>query len=327
MAAHGEAVVTPRSPLAWKADIALHVYNPDIFFAAVRRFGTRFLTGNRLNIAVVIWETESPPALWADVLSVYDAVWTHSRFSARALEKVAGRPVTIVPICLPEKPPRARRSDDDAYVFLAMFDQHSCLDRKHPRAAIRAFRLAYESLPVGTTARLVVKCHADTPTRVIEMLQHDAGDAPVDFLVKTFDEAGMDSLWQDCDCLLSLHRSEGFGLPVAEALSRAIPVIASRQGGILDFTDDDGCMLVSGQPAVAPSPNGQYGEWSGWIEPDIREAAAHIVSVVSDYGSAVARADRGRMTLRAALSARHVQRGLAAVRRSDGSSVARAGFS
>lgn len=297
------------------ADIALHVYNPDVFLRAVGTFGTRLLTRNRINVAIAIWETESPPPLWADVLSAYDAVWSHSRFSARALERVVHRPVAVVPICIPTQPLRVRLRGDRHYVFLSMFDRHSCLERKNPRAAIRAFRIGYKSLPTGTSAVLRVKCHSDTPPDVLEMLRRDAGEAPVEFIATTLDDAGMEALWQDCDCLLSLHRSEGFGLPVAEALSRAIPVIASRQGGVLDFTNDSGCMLVSGRPAVLISRRGHYREWSGWLDPDLEVAANHIVGVVSDYTQAVGRARRGREMLNDALSPGHVHAEVGSIRR------------
>lgn len=320
-----ELAHTPRVPTAtpdgrvqrprteWNADIALHVYNPDVFLAAVRRFGVRFLTAPGVNVAVPIWETETPPPAWKDILSVYDVVWTPSRFSARALEKATGRPVAVVPISLPEKPPRTRRRSDGHYVLLVMFDRHSCLDRKNPQAAIRAFRLALRSLRCARSARLVVKCHADTPADVLDLLRREAGDAPVEFRAATLDEAGMEALWQECDCLLSLHRSEGFGLPVAEALSRAIPVITSRQGGVLDFADETSCRFVPGGPAVAPSRDGQYAEWSGWLEPDLEVAASHIVDVLTHYDEAVARAARGRLAVQAALSPQRVRDALETV--------------
>jgi len=296
--------ITPRSPEAGRADLALHVVNPDIFLAATRRFGTRWITGNRCNIALAIWETETLPAGWATVLSLYDLVCTHSRFAARAFEKATGRPVGIIPHCLPERSIRVRRSDGPIE-FLTMFDHASCLDRKNPLGAVRAFRQALDSLPAGS-ARLRIKCHAGTPADVIERLLAEAGGAPVEMLARTFDDAGMEALWQECDCLLSLHRSEGYGLPVAEALSRAIPVIASRQGGVLDFADDSGCLLIAGTPAVPPHGRGQYAEWSGWLEPDITAAAAAIVEVTSNYRAAVNRAEAGRRTLQAATSATRV---------------------
>jgi glycosyltransferase involved in cell wall biosynthesis len=293
-------VLTPRSPQACRTDLVFHVYNPDIFLAAVRRFGTGFLTSGLVNVAIPIWETQTLPPLWTEVLSLYDVIATHSRFSAEALERGTSRPVAVIPPCLPERPARVRRSDGPIE-FLTMFDQASCFDRKNPLGAVRAFRQATAALPAGT-ARLRIKCHAGTPADVIDRLLAEAGGAAVETVARTLDEAGMEALWQECDCLLSLHRSEGYGLPVAEALSRGIPVIASRQGGVLDFADDSGCLLISGTPAVPPHGRGQYAEWSGWLEPDTNSAAAAIVAVTSNYHAAVSRAEAGRRTLQAATS-------------------------
>jgi glycosyltransferase involved in cell wall biosynthesis len=95
---------------------------------------------------------------------------------------------------------------------------------------------------------------------------------------------------------------------VAEALSRAIPVIATRQGGILDFADDAGCFLVSGPAAVAGTGYGPYPEWSGWIEPDLTEAGKHILDVVTDYPQALQRAAAGQSRIRHCLSPEQIRR-------------------
>ena len=304
--AAGPVVLTPRSPGACRTDIALHVYNPDIFLAAVRRFGTGFLAASRVNVALPIWETETLPPQWANILSLYDVICSHSRFATRAFEKGTGRPVAVIPNSVPEQPVRIRGTGDGPLVFLAMFDHRSCFDRKNPLSAVHAFRRATTSLPPGS-ARLRIKCHSGTPDAVIDLLRSEAGAAPIEIIARTLDEAGIEHLWQECDCLVSLHRSEGFGLPVAEALSRAIPVIASRQGGILDFTDDRGCLLVSGKPAVPPRDRGQYAEWTGWLEPDVAEAAAHIVAVVNDYDRAARLALAGRTMVAETLSTRSIR--------------------
>jgi len=125
-----------------------------------------------------------------------------------------------------------RERSDQHFDFLCMLDHRSDIDRKNPLGAIEAFRAAPSRIPLGSPARLRIKCHACTPAATFELLRAAAGDAPIEIVAQTLDEAGMDGLWQECDCFLSLHRSEGFGLPVAEALSRAIPVIATGQGGI-----------------------------------------------------------------------------------------------
>lgn len=301
-------LATPRSPGACAADVAIHVYNPDIFLAAVRRFGIGFLTAGRLNVALPIWEAETLPPSWADILSLHDVICTHSRFAARAIERATRRPVHVVPICVPERPPRVRERSDGHFDFLCMFDHHSDIDRKNPLGAIDAFRAACRVLPAGTSARLRLKCHIGTPPNVLDRLREACGDTPVDIVAQTLDEAGMEHLWRECDCLISLHRSEGFGLPVAEAMSRAIPVIATRQGGILDFADDSGCFLVSGPAAVDGAASGAYAERSGWIEPDLGQAAAHILDVMADYPAAVARAAAGRTSVLERLSPQQVRR-------------------
>jgi glycosyltransferase involved in cell wall biosynthesis len=303
--------VTPKDSQPSGAGVALHVVNPDIFPAVARRYGTRFVTGNRCNVAVSIWETDTLPTGWANVLSLYDVIATHSRFAARAFEKGTGRPVGIIPQCLPERPIRVRKSAGPIE-FLVMFDHASCLDRKNPLGAIRAFRQASANLAAGS-ARLRVKCHANTPTDVIDRLRAEACAANVEIIARTLDEAGMEALWEECDCLLSMHRSEGYGLPVAEALSRAIPVIASRQGGVLDFADDKGCMLISGSQAMPPPGRRQYVEWSGWLEPDLAEAAAAIVEVASNYSAAQKRAEAGRRRLQAETSPARVRQAVASV--------------
>lgn len=301
-------VLSPRSPGACQTDVAIHAYNPDVFLAAVRRCGTGFLTAARVNVSLAIWETETLPPLWPDILSLYDVICTPSQFAARAIERATNRPVHIVPICLSEKPARRRERSDSHFDFLCMFDHMSDVDRKNPQGAVVAFRDACRRLPSGSSARLRIKCHAGTPAAVLDMLRAVAGDAPIEIIAQTLDEAGMDALWHECDCLLSLHRSEGFGLPVAEALSRAIPVIATRQGGILDFVDDTGGLLVSGPAAAAGPRSAPYREWTGWIEPDLTMATSHIVGVVTDYSQALERASAGQERIRRLLSPQQVRR-------------------
>ena len=301
-------VLSPRSAGACQTDIAIHAYNPDVFLAAVRRCGTGFLTAARVNVALAIWETETLPPLWADILLLYDVICTPSQFAARAIRRATNRPVHIVPICLPEQPARRRERSDTHFDFLCMFDHMSDVDRKNPHGAVVAFRDACHRLPPGSSARLRIKCHAGTPAAVLDRLRAAAGDAPIEIIAETLDEAGMDALWQECDCLLSLHRSEGFGLPVAEALSRAIPVIATRQGGILDFVDDTEGFLVSGPAAAAGPRSAPYREWTGWIEPDLAEATSHIVDVVTDYSQALNRSAVGQEGIRRLLSPQRVRR-------------------
>jgi glycosyltransferase involved in cell wall biosynthesis len=280
-------------------NVGVHVYNPDVFLGLVRRFGGELLLPNRINLAVVNWETERLPRTWPAVLSLYELLAAPSRFTARAVSIATGREVHVLPNCVCPRPPRARIRTDSHYEFLCLFDAHSDFDRKNPLAVIRAFCQAASDLPRDVSCRLRVKCHSNTPPSMLAILKAEIGSATVEIIAETLSEDGMQRLWAECDCLVSLHRSEGFGLPVAEALARGIPVVVTRQGGILDFIDDRGGLLIDGLPAVpgpAASASG-YHEWSGWVEPDIQSAAAAMRQVMSNYPAAAARARDARERL------------------------------
>lgn len=305
-------------------DLGVHVYNPDIFLALVRRYGARILENHRFNLAVVNWETDSLPATWPHVLSLYHALAAPSSFTAAAVQRATGREVHVLPNCVPVKPPRERARADRHFEFLCLFDHHSDVERKNPLAAIRAFRQACIDLPQGMTARLRLKCHGNTPDALADRLRGEAPDVGVEILRATLSTHDMERLWNETDCLVSLHRSEGFGLPVAEALARGIPVVATRQGGILDFTNDESCSLVPGTPAVknaSPVASAGYREWSGWIDPDIETAAAALRHTITHYPEAVSRAASGRRRLEATTSLSAVRRAFLTALRKEHVSV------
>lgn len=287
----------PASARDARCAVGVHLYNPDIFLGLVRRHGGRPLLAHDTNLAVVNWETERLPPGWPLVLSLYERLAAPSRFTAAAIRAATGRVVHVLPNCVGPGPVRVRTRTDGHYEFLCLFDHHSDLERKNPLAAIRAFCLACGDLPPGVSGRLRVKCHANTPAEIVACLRAAAGAAAVEILPETLSRDGMNRLWDECDCLVSLHRSEGFGLPVAEALARGIPVVATRQGGILDFVDDSGGLLVDGTAAVRGAAAGAYAEWSGWIDPDVSAAAAALRRVMGDYAAETARARAGRERL------------------------------
>lgn len=325
--------LTPRLPMGHstlprlalgerECDVGVHVYNPDIFLGLVRRYGGQLLTRNRFNLAVVNWETESLPPTWPEVLSLYDCLAAPSSFTAAAVERATGRRVHVIPNCVPLEPLRVRSHAAHRLEFLCLFDHHSDIERKNPLAAIHAFRRACGDLPPSTAARLRVKCHANTPTELAERLREEAGASCVEIICATLSAADMQRLWDETDCLVSLHRSEGFGLPVAEALSRGIPVVATRQGGILDFADDDCCQFVDGRPAVKAASVGGYTEWSGWIDPDLDAAVASLRWVMEHYDDAVGRAAKGRRQLEAKTSVVAVRQAVLAALKDEHVTVA-----
>lgn len=302
-----DCALTPRLPTAptltngaasqCRVSLAAHIYNPDIFLRLVRTGRSHLICSPRINLAIVNWETDRLPPSWRHILELYDILCAPSCFTADALQRATGRPIHIVPNCVPVQPVRRVLSPSGHFEFLSLFDHRSDFDRKNPLAVIRAFVIAARRLPWGVSCRLRLKCHANTPPELLARLRTESEGAQIEILACTLSPVDMEVLWEESDCLISLHRSEGFGLPVAEAIARGIPVIATRQGGILDFVDDSGGFLIDGHASRSPSKDSAYPEWSGWIEPDIDAASQAIRAVMADYDRAAAAAMRARERL------------------------------
>jgi glycosyltransferase involved in cell wall biosynthesis len=302
-----DCALTPRLPIetaptnsaasGCRVALAAHIYNPDIFLRLVRTGRSHLIQSPRINLAIVNWETNRLPPSWRCILSLYDILCAPSSFTAAAVQRATGRPVHVVPNCVPVQPLRKASCLSGHFAFLSLFDHLSDFDRKNPLAAIRAFVIAARQLPSGVSCRLRLKCHANTPPELVARLRMESEGAPIEILARTLSPADMEVLWGQSDCLISLHRSEGFGLPVAEAIARGIPVIATRQGGILDFVDDSSGFLIDGHASRSLGTDSSYPEWSGWIEPDIDTASQAIRAVMVDYDRAATAAMHARERL------------------------------
>jgi 2-polyprenyl-3-methyl-5-hydroxy-6-metoxy-1,4-benzoquinol methylase len=97
-----------------------------------------------------------------------------------------------------------------------------------------------------------------------------------------------------CDCYVSLHRSEGFGLTVAEAMLLSKPVIATRYGGTLEFTTDADAYLVDWTPIEVGEGAHPYPASGTWANPDLDQAAALMQEVFANPDRARERGQAGR---------------------------------
>ena len=105
--------------------------------------------------------------------------------------------------------------------------------------------------------------------------------------------AELGSLMAAADCYVSLHRSEGFGLTMAESMALGKPVIATAYSGNLDFMNDENSFLVPFSWATVPPGAGPYPVGARWADPDLDAAAAIMRTVVGSPDVAEAVAARG----------------------------------
>ena len=222
------------------------------------------------RIAYWAWELPDPPN-WMDCDRNVSEIWTPSAFSRTSLTRLSAKPIHVVPHYVPAPPAPRRRRFEEPFTVLAMADSRSSLSRKNPEGALRAFRAAFGS---SHAARLVLKLSGrDEDIRSLEVSLSDLLAGVNVKVVKGYlEDTELSALYQSADVLLSLHRAEGFGLPILEAMAHGVPVVATGWSGNLTFMSEADSHLV---PYTLVPVNDTSAIYKGgvWAEPDLDEAA------------------------------------------------------
>jgi glycosyltransferase involved in cell wall biosynthesis len=269
-------------------------------FALLSEVGESFFTGH-YNIGAWAWELPRFPDGWYDRFAYYDEIWVGTSFIAAALAPIAPVPVIRVPpvvdaACGSRSRGRHRLGiAGDEFVFAFIFDVHSHLPRKNPHAVITAFRKAF---PRPRNVRLVLKSvNAAADPQGFAELRTLAGDAPIDFHDGYWPAGHVHDLLAACDAYVSLHRSEGTGLTIAEAMAGGKPVIATDWSGNTDFADASNSFPVAYELTTVARSVGPYRAGETWAEPDVEHAAALMQQVVSDPADAARRGAAARQRM------------------------------
>jgi FkbM family methyltransferase len=191
-------------------------------------------------------------------------------------------------------------------VFLFAFDYNSVFARKNPVAAVEAFQQAFAGRPAE--ARLTIKSINGErhPADRERLRAAAAGDERITLIEDYLDAAGVRALFAGADCYLSLHRSEGFGLTVAEAMAHGLPAIATGYGGTAEFLTADIGWPIPYRLVPVGQGNPPYPADAVWAEPDLDAAARAMREVVDDPELAARRGEAARkhvLTTRASVTA------------------------
>jgi glycosyltransferase involved in cell wall biosynthesis len=280
------------------ADVNLVCIDAGQHFAVLSRMGEGFFEG-RYNIGAWAWELPRFPEQWYDRFAYYDEIWVGTSFVAAAIAPIAPIPVIRIPPVLTPRTPGSREQgrtewgvQPDEFTFLFVFDVHSHLQRKNPVAVVDAFRRAFRpSEPV----RLILKCvNAESDPTGFGALRARAADARITIAAGYLPAQSLRDLMAACDAYVSLHRSEGTGLTIAEAMSLGKPVIATGWSGNTDFMDISNAFPVSYHLVEIDENVGPYKAGNVWADPSVEHAAELMRTVVDRPEEGHGRGERAR---------------------------------
>ena len=286
---HGDAPETndtwrmfEQNTLPYRVNL-IHL-NPDGLQAGAWKLGLGTFRG-RYNIGFFLWEQPELPDIWMPALQLMDEVWTPADFISNAIRKYTEKPVYTMPYGLPI-PPTDERFDrahfglpQDICLFLISYDGYSSSERKNPLGGVRAF---CESFSPQESVGLVIKAtHArDEDLQAIRLLLK--GYPNVYILRDSYSKIEFNSLVACVDVYLSLHRAEGFGLVMAEAMLLETVVVATNWSANTEFMNDQVACMVPAKIVELDQDCFPYQKGSHWADPD-EHAAAKMMRKLYEY--------------------------------------------
>ena len=275
--------------------------NADSLPSVAELLGPEFFA-ERYTIGFWAWEVSAFPDRFIDAFSYLDEVWVGSEHVRDAVAEKATVPVLAIPqpVSLPERSADAQPPSGlpDGFRFLFAFDYLSVFDRKNPLATIDAFTRAFEP---GSGASLIVKSlNSDhDPSAHGRLVAAAAAHPDVHLIDQRLPPSERDGLMNAADCYVSLHRAEGFGYTLAEAMWLGKPVVATGYSGNLDYMTPENSYLVANRLVPIGPGRDPYPADGVWAEPDVAHAATLMRDVFEHRDEAARRGTRAAAEIRA----------------------------
>jgi glycosyltransferase involved in cell wall biosynthesis len=280
--AHLKSLASTGIDVSENSDIVIVAAGLDDFDRLLAHLDREGFSGKR--IGYIVYEESTFPDAYVHLLSAFDEIWVPSRFVADALTPLSPVPVVIIPypIDVPETIRKDRGNTKGCFTCSFFFDFRSCFERKNPLGVVSAFEGAFKD---RHDRQLLLKALGgkEYPEERKQLLDAIKGKKNIRLLEEEISREETLALMASSNLYVSLHRSEGFGLTIAEAMALGAPVIGTNYGGCKDFlTSETGFPIRSGvhkiEHVFKPYTIGNH-----WAEPDLQQAAAIMRDIADGH--------------------------------------------
>jgi glycosyltransferase involved in cell wall biosynthesis len=259
---------------------------------------------NKYNIYYLNWESEYFPQEYLDNISFFDEIWVPAKYCQNVIANVCQIPVSIIhyPIEIEIQDVVDEIAENfyskTSFNFLFIFDYNSTLERKNPLNLIKAFKKAFNKQ--DNTVSLTIKTSRANrfAKEKSKLLDEIDGYENIKIVEKIFEKETLHNIIKGCDSYVSLHRSEGFGLTLAEAMFFSKPVIATGYSGNLEFMTNENSFLVNYKTTTVDSKIINYDKNTIWSDPDFEHMSELMKKVKENSDSVKEIAKKGNDTIR-----------------------------
>lgn len=240
---------------------------------------------DKYNVGFWSWELEDFPKEWTPAIDLLDEIWTPSEFTSDSIRKVTNKPVHTIPYNV------TAHTDDkydrkyfglpeDKFLFLIMFDFNSTMVRKNPVGAIEAYKKAFDVN--DDSVGLVIKTSNTDFDKIESVKKLLEGYKNIYFITEVLEKTAVNSLIKDVEVFVSLHRAEGFGIVMAEAMLVNTVCIATNWSSNIEFMNKDIACMVDYSFVTLEKDASPYRKGSKWADADTDQAAEYMKKLHDD---------------------------------------------
>jgi len=272
--------------------INIFVINGDQIKSTERIIGS--FPENSYNIIYPAWELGDYPEDWLKNFSLFNEIWVPSNFIKDSIDHKTRKPLYLIPHPVNTRMPFYLNRNyfgikNTSYTFLFFFDFRSYIERKNPFGMLKAFEILCEENPYMDIQAIIKVIGGERSSKAgsdylnfLDQIKKNVFNDRIHLINKQLSEIEIRNLIRCTDCFVSLHRSEGFGLGLAEAMCLGKPVIGTGYSGNLQFMNSDNSFLVNYE--LVPVQNGQYpySDNQFWANPDVYHASLLMENLIKE---------------------------------------------